>query len=301
MVARPCHTSMFVTEIGRGVSYPSSLRRRPRHALNSRNCALCWQQRLVSSTPRRSARCPRPPSPRSPSAGSGLHRLLTRTQANSIFLHRVSGRRLNQTFFKSDDQVLKDLRETLERHGTWSEILIRQVGLPTSGTYQRRFGSITEAFNRIGFNSERTKRVESRRKHRAITDNLLDDIEVADPSIFVHNSRRSARPRLYFSDATVTTVYLCPSMLKKSGELRWKIVVDENGGIPLVLVVRLNQGNESIFDIHLVDGLPPIGQSWRSRHNRVEQANSSKLGTRRREHSSCNEGSNETDSSFFPK
>lgn len=52
----------------------------------------------------------------------------------------------------SDDELLAKLRKLLKRKGNLTEMIIDDVrGMPSSSTYRNRFGSLSEAYRRVGF------------------------------------------------------------------------------------------------------------------------------------------------------
>ena len=68
----------------------------------------------------------------------------------------------------SDDELLAKLRRVLKKKGSLTEILIDNTrGMPASSTYRNRFGSLSEAYRRVGFkpraNSQRGRSGATRR------------------------------------------------------------------------------------------------------------------------------------------
>ncbi len=65
---------------------------------------------------------------------------------------RAQTKRENKVQFRTDEQLLEDLRRYIEAHGSVS---IREMnphhGLPSHATYSKRFGSVTAAYDRIGY------------------------------------------------------------------------------------------------------------------------------------------------------
>lgn len=56
----------------------------------------------------------------------------------------------------SDEEMPEGLKEALEQHGFLSGFVINEAaGLPSSGAYQSRFGSLLRAYSLVGFKSDR--------------------------------------------------------------------------------------------------------------------------------------------------
>jgi hypothetical protein len=58
--------------------------------------------------------------------------------------------------FLTDEQLLKHLRQLLQKHGKLSERLIRaSLGVPCTHVFTARFGGLAEAYKRVGFQPRR--------------------------------------------------------------------------------------------------------------------------------------------------
>ncbi|WP_298972703.1 recombinase family protein [uncultured Roseobacter sp.] len=59
----------------------------------------------------------------------------------------------------SDEEMLEGLKEALEQHGFLSGFVINEAsGLPSSGAYRSRFGSLLRAYSLVGFKPDRDYR-----------------------------------------------------------------------------------------------------------------------------------------------
>src|SRR5579862_3603991 len=102
---------------------------------------------------------------------------------------------------QTDAQLLAGLRGLLEERGTLSSQLLsrscRSPSLCSSEPYVRRFGSLSEAFARVGFIGPCLGKMKTRRGVRNLRDQILAELIAANPSsITVVQPDCHFRPRL---------------------------------------------------------------------------------------------------------
>jgi hypothetical protein len=97
-----------------------------------------------------------------PSAGTYRRRFGTLERAYELIglpkdlPNRPPRRPHRSTLSLSNDQLLDALRTLLRTHGRLTRKIIDETeGMPATGTYQRRFGGVTPAYELIGYNSKR--------------------------------------------------------------------------------------------------------------------------------------------------
>jgi DNA invertase Pin-like site-specific DNA recombinase len=167
---------------------------------------------------------------------------------------KAQRRTQNQTFFKSDEQLLADLRELLKLKGKLSEQIINETpGYPTIQAYRRRFGSFSEALARIEYKEARVGRTLSRRKRAAMRDELIQQIlTAANNDVSVIRPNRQYRPELRLPDRTLVSVYLCPSFTIGTGEPRWLLDRAHRAPNHITLLARLKAGNDELQDLYVI-------------------------------------------------
>lgn len=168
---------------------------------------------------------------------------------------KAQQRTRDQTFFKSDDQLLTDLRGLLATKGVLSAKVIKSSHFPSLRTYQGRFGSLSEAFVRIEYAAGRIARLLTRRKRSDMRDDLIRQIVTAgNNGVSVVRRNKHYRPKLRLRNKTLVSVYLCPSFKMKNGELRWLLDRAHREPNHVTLLARLNSANDGFLDFHLIPG-----------------------------------------------
>jgi DNA invertase Pin-like site-specific DNA recombinase len=167
---------------------------------------------------------------------------------------KAQRRARNQTFFKSDEQVLTQLRGLLASEGVLSEKLIEaSPGFPSMQAYRRRFGSLTEAFARIECGGAQLDKTLTRRKRSAMREELMRRIvTAAGNEVSVIRRDKHCRPTLELPNKTLVSVHVCPSFKVKSGELRWLLNRAYRKPDHITLLARLNGANDDFQDFHII-------------------------------------------------
>lgn len=104
----------------------------------------------------------------------------------------------NFTFRLSDDQLLQRLKQALEANGRLTATIIDQSRVcPGTTAYIRRFGSLFNAYTRIGYSSpEGLKKARSRARGVLVRDSLFESILEAFPGQIEEVKRSSRFKRL---------------------------------------------------------------------------------------------------------
>ncbi|SCB17659.1 Site-specific DNA recombinase [Bradyrhizobium yuanmingense] len=200
---------------------------------------------------------------------------------NNAFKHLISPqlfaqaqRRLNEVEFGrvlTDAQMLDRLRTLLRQKGRLSlKLMMTTKGIPHSKTYAQRFGSLAEAFRRVGFEP---KPRYCFRETAARTDRLIASV-ARDIITEVEKRRRSItflqELRLLTVSSSVT-ISVTLARVVSDGERypgpapRWELQRLEYKKSDLVLVVRLAATNGQIQDFFLL----PTANLPKTRDGRV--------------------------------
>jgi DNA invertase Pin-like site-specific DNA recombinase len=162
----------------------------------------------------------------------------------------LQGRTIN----KSDDELLDSLRGLLAAKGRLSLRLIQNSeDAPSPSTYRQRFGSLRKAYELIGYGrSNQFGPVDVRRRTQALREELISRIAAMFPND-VSVVRRGGRWRsqLRLTNGSIISVLLVRSV-RPWKTLRWRVKAIPNERRFVTLLARLNEGNSSILDFHLL-------------------------------------------------
>jgi DNA invertase Pin-like site-specific DNA recombinase len=158
-----------------------------------------------------------------------------------------------QTIHKTDTELLSGLRRLLEERGTLSEKLLSEShNLPSVEPYVRRFGSLSEAFEKVGYIGPRLTATRTRRIRRALRDQIIAQVVATDPNrITVIQSDRHFRPRLRVLGVPVS-VFICRCSQNGENEPRWILNPVHGERNRIALIVLLNPGNKSLDHLFIV-------------------------------------------------
>jgi DNA invertase Pin-like site-specific DNA recombinase len=162
----------------------------------------------------------------------------------------------------SDQDLLDSLKRLLHRVGALSVTLIdRDPQMPRSRLYHQRFGSMYEAYRRIGYeHGRRIPVIDLTRKVRAYRRDMLNTI--VDELIATGTPvRRNLRSGLVTINDEVTLRFAIAPCIEKSVGPRWMFRLDSTLKTDLTIVARLTPTNEAIQDYCLL----PRTHSWSTR------------------------------------
>ena len=161
----------------------------------------------------------------------------------------------DSTFNKSNDELLAGLRALLLREGRISEHLIDQSpDLPVSATYNRRFGSMRQAYALIGYKEFRnipgirkTKLSLNKIRHTVFSQIL----RIFKNQVIAIQERGGNRQALRFLDGVKVSVSVCRCVDYGYG-LRWIIPVNRFERDYPALICRCTPDNKFLMDIYLL-------------------------------------------------
>ena len=180
----------------------------------------------------------------------------------------------------SDQDLLTRLQALREQKGRLSCALIDNAdALPHSSLYRIRFGSLSRAFERIGYDPTGHTCFDARRKAIGTITKLQLELAAA-----IQRSGVNAdilRPTTHRADAIVTvngvltiSVYLARCQHLADGARRWNVRRRIAGTSALVLVLRMDGGNQSILDYFLLPRDQITGGKislWRRSRDRLQE------------------------------
>jgi hypothetical protein len=159
----------------------------------------------------------------------------------------------NQTIHKTNADLLSSVRRLLQEHGSVSEKLLNESrDLPSAEPYVRRFGSLSEAFEKIGYIGSQLAPTRAKRRVRAMRTQIVRQVIATDPTrITLVQPDGHFRPRFRVSGLLVS-LYLCGCSSRRDGQLCWLLNTVRRERNCIALIVRLNHGNETIMDMFMV-------------------------------------------------
>ncbi len=153
----------------------------------------------------------------------------------------------------SDEQMLTELRRLFSTTGRLSGILIDEAdGLPSSGAYRNRFGSLARAYRLVGYQPERDYSfVEAnkvlRRFHQDQCASIVESLEQTGASV-----QRDARSDLLtINDEFTTSVILARCRSTPGGRHRWLLRLEDSLKPDITIAARLTPANDCILDYYV--------------------------------------------------
>ena len=187
---------------------------------------------------------------RKPGAFEGIVAPETFLAAQNILIARAS--RL------SDDELLARLSNLLALYGTLSGPLIdRCPDLPSAGVVGRRFGSLAQAYERVGFDpGHRAAAWEINRRLRRLHPEIVSRTEQKLADFGGEVWRDPKTDLLHLNQEVVISLVLARCQISPSGAVRWRIRFEPEPLMPdITLAVRLDVRNEAELDYYLLPNL----------------------------------------------
>ena len=154
----------------------------------------------------------------------------------------------------SDEEMLEGLKETLEQHGFLSGFVINEAaGLPSSGAYQSRFGSLLRAYSLVGFKPDRDYRyIEINKRLRGVHADIVRDVVAGVDAVGGTADGDAQTDLITINEEFTVSIVIARCMQTGAGAFRWNIRLD-TGHLPdMTIVVRMGQMNELPLDYYLL-------------------------------------------------
>lgn len=154
----------------------------------------------------------------------------------------------------SDEEMLDCLNRLYQRHGYISGLVIDEaVGMPSSGAYAHRFGSLLRAYSLVGFTPDRDYHyIEAnrllRRFHREEVERVIGEVTRLGGSV----ARNSATELLTINNEFTASVVVARCRETSTGGLRWKIRFDTGLAPDITVAIRINRTNSAALDYYLL-------------------------------------------------
>lgn len=159
----------------------------------------------------------------------------------------------NRSIHLEDVQMLDLLRQTLERYGALSGILIdEEDGMPSSSAYRNRFGSLLKAYSLIGFSPKRDYAYleinrELRRRHPELIAEMICGIQNTGG----WTKCDAATDLLTVNGDFTTSLVIARCKPTASGSYRWHIRFDTSLQPDITVVARMDATNQHALDYYV--------------------------------------------------
>ncbi|KIC48148.1 serine recombinase [Tateyamaria sp. ANG-S1] len=154
----------------------------------------------------------------------------------------------------SDAEMLEGLKETLEQHGFLSGFVIDEAaGLPSSGAYQSRFGSLLRAYSLVDFKPDRDYRyIEINKRLQGVHADIVRDVVAGVDAVGGLADRDPKTDIVTINDEFTVSIVITRCMQTGAGAFRWNIRLDIGRLPDMTIVVRMGKMNELPLDYYLL-------------------------------------------------
>jgi DNA invertase Pin-like site-specific DNA recombinase len=154
----------------------------------------------------------------------------------------------------SDEEMIERLRRLFDHHGYLSGLIIDESeNMPSSGSYQRRFGSLIRAYELVGFEPDRDYRyIEINRGLRRLHGEVVTDTIAAIEGLGGRISRSRATDLLTVNGEFSASVVIARCQQTPAGSLRWKIRLDTGLAPDITVAIRMDGANKAPLDYYLL-------------------------------------------------
>lgn len=154
----------------------------------------------------------------------------------------------------SDEEMLDRLKGLFDYHGYLSGLIIDETeNMPSSGSYQRRFGSLIRAYELVEFKPDRDYRyIEINRALRRLHDEVVTDTIASIEELGGTISRNPVTDLLTVNGEFTASIAIARCLQTPAGSLRWKIRLDTGLAPDITVGLRMDEVNEAPIDYYLL-------------------------------------------------
>ncbi len=154
----------------------------------------------------------------------------------------------------SDEEMLDRLKHLFHHHGYLSGLVIDETeSMPSSGVYQRRFGSLIRAYELVGFKPDRDYRyIEINRALRQMHHETVADTVASIETLGGAVRRSPATDLLTVNDEFTASIVIARCQQTPAGSLRWKICFDTGLAPDITVAIRMDSANTAPLDYYLL-------------------------------------------------
>ena len=158
----------------------------------------------------------------------------------------------------SDDELLAHLQALFRERGTLSGLIINEaIALPSAATYIQRFGSLSKAYEMVGFRPGRDLEfLEINRRLRQLHPEIIERTQQTIADLGGEIWRDPKTDHLHLNQELVISLVLARCQRMPTGLHRWRIRFDPSRFSPdITVAVRLDPLNETELDYYLLPQL----------------------------------------------
>jgi hypothetical protein len=150
--------------------------------------------------------------------------------------------------------MLKRLTRLFQRHGYISGLVIDEAdGMPCSGAYAHRFGSLIRAYSLVGFTPDRDYHyIEVNRMLRLFHGDEVERVICEITRLGGTVSRNPATDLLTINGEFTASVVVARCRETSAGGLRWKIRFDTGLAPDITIAIRMERTNTAALDYYLL-------------------------------------------------
>jgi hypothetical protein len=154
----------------------------------------------------------------------------------------------------TNDEMLQKLKALLDQHTTLSAELIDNTdSMPSSSSYQSRFGSLVAAYRAVGYDPGRDYRyVEANRHLRALYPGFVDDVVKKLEALGASITRMDDSGQLLVNGEYTAEIIFTRCTQTPAGPLRWLIDLDRSLAPDITVVVRMDTANQVPMDFYFL-------------------------------------------------
>ncbi len=158
----------------------------------------------------------------------------------------------------SDEELLEHLRLLYQERGTLSGLIINEApALPSAATYIQRFGSLSKAYELVGFRPGRDLEfLEINRRLRQLHPEIVERTQHTIAELGGEIWRDPQTDLLHLNQELVISLVLARCQQLPNGLQRWRIRFDPSRYHPdITVAVRLDPANAAELDYYLLPRL----------------------------------------------
>ena len=157
----------------------------------------------------------------------------------------------------TDEELIERLRALFQNRGFLSGLVINETeGMPSSGIYAHRFGSLIRAYQAVGFTPDRDYRyLETNRLLRQLHPQIVGCAERMISDLGGSVVRDPATDLLRLNDEIAVSLVLARCQTSDTGRHHWKVRFDTSLAPDITVAVRLDVTNQAAIDYYLLPRL----------------------------------------------
>lgn len=157
----------------------------------------------------------------------------------------------------SNTELVEMLKTLYQKRGFLSGLIINETeGMPSAATYVNRFGSLSRAYQQVGFTPNRDYRfIEINKLLRVMHPEIVSKTHQAMLDLGGRVTRDPVTDLLTLNDEMTISLVIARCTLLKGGVRRWKIRFDTSLMPDITVAVRLDSANKMPLDYYLLPRL----------------------------------------------